>query len=257
MKIYGNIVEQKIAQRNQVDREKLQAEQEAVGRQNKAVAIEQEAVRIKAAEQARKLGSNYISPYQQQRESALQQTIDQNCEQVIQSHEFDAQTMGMLQAEGIDHYQFHDLAGTVFQHQLFKEVAQHYKNVATIIFEYSIKNSCIVPDILEFAQATFDATKMEQLGLAVQLSDIAGLLAETSLSICKGQIESLCGLTEALYHPKRTAKQLGQALVPILRTLGGAMVEYDHEGSGCVTSMQAAQQVFGNDLQSFNQMCDL
>ena len=275
---FKKMVEDRIAQKNEAEGVKQRVKQEKLDRQNKVIAIEQDAALIKAEEkrlldeqmvrekqlmQEKKYNLkilqnlDYASPYQAHREVALQKTVNQGYANHVQTHMVDDQTAGMLQAEGIDYKQLHDLAGTVFQHQLFKEVAQHYKNAAKIMFEYSIKNSCMVPHILEFAQSAFDATKMEQFGLAMQLSDVAELLAETSLSICKGPIQSLCGLTEALYHPKRTAKQLGQALVPILRTLGGAMAEYDHEGSACVTSMVAAQKAFGNDMQSFNQMCDL
>ena len=200
---------------------------------------------------------DYQSPFEQQRETALRKTKATNYAKHEQNYNLDAQTTDMLQAQGIDHQQFQNLSGTIFQHQLFCEAANCYKKIAKIIFYHGVKHSLLVPSILQLAQASFESTKLEIFDLSIQLNDLADLLAETSLSVCKGVIESTFNLIDMSMHPMRTAQQLGTLLVPVLRTLGGALNAYNHESSVYVQHLQAAQQAFGSDIQIFNQMCEL
>ena len=200
---------------------------------------------------------NYVSSYQKQREEALSKTKANGGIQFEKNYNLDNQTAGMLQAHGVDHSQFKSLAGTLFQHQLFQEVAQTYKKAAKIIFEYQLNNSLIIPHVVAFAQASFACTKAESIDLSMKLSDIADILAETSLSACKGIVESTCNLADMIMHPYHTAKQLGRILVPTLRLLGGALIVYDSDSTQCIGNREVAQQVFDNDIQAFNQMCAL
>lgn len=200
---------------------------------------------------------DYQSLFDQQRKTALHQTKATNYAQYEQNYSFDSQTTGMLQAQGIHHQKFQSLSGTIFQHQLFCEAADCYKKTAKIIFQHAVKHSLLAPSIVQLAQASFESTKLEIFDLSIQLNNLADLLAETSLSVCKGVIESTCNLVDMGMHPIRTVQQIGTLLVPVLRTLGGALNAYDHESSVYVQHLQVAQQAFGSDIQIFNQMCKL
>ncbi len=203
---------------------------------------------------------DYVSSYQNHRQQALQQTINDSGKKHIKTHDVDVQTKAFMQTQGIDHRQFESLSGTIFSHQLFQECAEHYKKAAKIVYGYGLKNSVIIPHLLEFTKAAFVGTQYEQFTLAVQLSDIAEILSEISVGACKGLIKYGANLIDVVRDPKQivtAAKHLAESLAKILHTLGGALVSYDQEGAVGVTNLQACQTSFGNDMILFNQICDV
>ncbi|MBP9764927.1 hypothetical protein KBD08_01165 [Candidatus Babeliales bacterium] len=197
--------------------------------------------------------SSYGSSYHNDRQHALQHTQAQSYAKTEQTHELDAQTAGMLEAHGIDSKKFQSLSGTVFQHQLFKECADHYKKAAIAVFEQGLKNSGIVAHVIEITNVAFASTQQESCAWAVTLSDIAEVLADTSLSLCKGLIESGCSTLEIICNPK----QLVGAMTRGMQFLGGALAAYDQQPTVGVVHLQACQQAFADDVVLFNQMCDL
>jgi hypothetical protein len=196
--------------------------------------------------------SDYVSSYQQSREQALKQTISDGGKKYTKTHDVDVQTKAFMQTQGIDHRQFESLSGTVFSHQLFQECADHYKQAAKVVYEYGLKNSVLIPHLIEFTKAAFIGTQHEEFALAVTLSDIAEILAESSLRVCKGVIESCCDLIDIVRHPKELAK----SLCLVLRFLGGSLAVYDQEGAVGISSLAACKQTFDGDLVVFNQICD-
>jgi hypothetical protein len=204
--------------------------------------------------------TDYVSPYQSNRQQALQQTINDGGKKHVKTHDIDIQTKAFMQTQGIDHRQFESLSGTIFSHQLFQECADHYKKAAKVVYEYGLKNSIIIPHLLEFTKAAFIGTQHEQFALAVNLSDIAEILSEISVGACKGVIKYGANLIDIVRDPKQLvigAKHLAESLAKILHTLGGALVSYDQEGAVGVTNLQACQASFGNDMILFNQVCDI
>lgn len=204
--------------------------------------------------------SEYVSSYQRDRQKALEQTIVDGGKKYVKTYEVDAPTQALMQMQGIDYQQFKNLSGTIFSHQIFQECAQHYKKAAKVIFEYGLKNSTLVPHILEFTKAAFIGTQYEQFAVAVQLSDIAEILADISVGASKGIISYACNMIDLVRDPKQiiiAAKHLTCSLIRVTQTLGGALVKYDQEGTLGVTSLQACQQAFGDDMALFNQMSDV
>lgn len=204
--------------------------------------------------------SSFISSCHQQRQQALEQTISDGGKHYVKNHAVDIQTQAFMQIEGIDNHQFKALSGTVFSHQLFQECADHYQKVAKIFFKYGLKNSTLIPHIINCTQAAFEGTKYEQFSLAIQLSDIAEILADFSVGVWKGVIEKACNFIDLFRHPKQlvvAAEHLAASLIRITQTLGGALAVYDQEGVVGVTSLHACQQSFGDDVLLFNQMSDL
>lgn len=259
---YSQIIENELIRR---DRELVAAlqRQQIIDDENKKRAEEQRKTVQKETERLQKIYDpallsdlHYISSFQRQREEALLKTKATGYARYEKKYNFDVQTAGMLTAQGVDYEQFKSLSGTLFQHQLFQEVAESYKKVAKIVFEYQLKDSFINPHVIAFAQASFACTKLEAVDVSMRLSDIADILAESSFSVCKGIIESACNLVDMVTSPYHTAKQLGRILVPILRFLGGALILYDSDSTQCINNREVAQQVFDNDIQAFNQMCE-
>jgi len=193
------------------------------------------------------------SSFYAKRTQALAQTAQEGYQKYEASHAVDAQTAGMLEAHGIDSKQFQSLSGTVFQHQLFKECADHYKKAAKALFEHGLRNSGMVGHIVEITNIAFASTQQEACALAVTLSDIAEILADTSLSLCKGLIEYGCNTIDMLRNPQ----QLAGALVRGIQFIGGALSVYDQQGSVGFTNMQACRQLFADDVVLFNQMCEI
>ena len=200
---------------------------------------------------------NDLSPFQKDRKEALLKTKANGYATYEQNYHVDAQTTALFAIHGIDHQRYHNLSGTVFQHQLFQEAAACYKKATKIMFDHAVKNSLIVPYVLQLAQASFESTKVEIFDLSMQLNDLAELLAETSLSVFKALVESTCNLIDMVWNYKQTAKQISQLLVSVLQTLGGALNAYDYQSSLHVQHIQAVEQAFGADICAFNQLCDL
>lgn len=199
---------------------------------------------------------HYVSPYQQEREMALQKTKEQDYKQHQEHYELDPQTAGMLMAQGIDHKPHQRLSGTVLQHQLFKEIMNSYKKVAKACFDVGLRNSEIGYLAVAFGHAGFVATGLEIFPEALRLADLADFLAETSVSVCKGFVGSMCNFVEMyILHPRETAKQFAKMLVPMLQTIGGALNAYDTDCVTPVYNRKSSQQAFDKDLQKFNQMC--
>lgn len=199
-----------------------------------------------------------ISSYQQQREQALQQTIQDGGKQHIQTHAIDPQTQVFMQLHDIDHHQFESLSGTIFSHQLFQEAAEHFKKAAKGVFEYGLKNSTMISHLVSFAQVTFESTKAGQFVLATRLSDIAEMMADGLLQMCKGVIECGCNIIDVFRYPKQFAKQLAMGVIALSAMEGGAMAAYDNESSTVgISSYDACFQAFDGNMILFNQMCDI
>lgn len=201
-----------------------------------------------------------ISSYQQSREQALNQTIFDGGKKHVKTYDIDLQTKAFMQTQGIDHRQFESLSGTIFSHQLFQECTDHYKKAAKVIYEYGMKNSILIPHLVEFTKAALIGTQHEQFALAVQLSDVAEVLADISVGACKGVIKYAADMIDLARNPKQleaTAKHLTYSLLRSTQTLGAALATYDQEGVVGITNLQRCSQSFGDDMILFNQMCDL
>lgn len=201
--------------------------------------------------------SNQSSEHLQSRVQALERTKQDGYKERVQTHLLDVQTQGMLQAHGIHHKQFQDVSGTIFQHQLFNEIATCYKKIAKIAFDYQIRNSLFVPAILDLGNVAFDVTKQQVFSFAMQLNDLADFMAESSLSCCKGVIGSACNFIDMyVLHPGQTAQQLTNIMVSVLHTVGAALHAMDNSPS-YAQQLQSMQKAFDNDIQKFTQMCEL
>lgn|GEM_PF-1601397 len=201
----------------------------------------------------------YVSVYHEKREQALNQTVEDGGKQHVQTHKIDAQTQAFMQVHGIDNRQFESLSGTIFSHQLFQECADHYKKVASLVYEYGLKNSAIIAHILEFTKTAFIGTEYEQFVLAAKLSDVAEILSDISVGACKGVIKYGANVIDVARDPKQLvimAQHLSASLVRVCEMLGGALVSYDQESVAGIVSLQACQQAFGSDIVLFNQACD-
>tara|TARA_Y100000588_G_C14244214_1_gene920735 strand:- start:241 stop:2190 length:1950 start_codon:yes stop_codon:yes gene_type:complete len=186
--------------------------------------------------------SDEQSPYFHERQLALQQTQQEG----YQQHEKSYDVGSDVQALGAKPEQFKKLSGTLFQHQLFKEIAQCYKKTAKIVFEHQIRNSIFVPSILEFAQSSFQAVGCEQLALAMQLNDLCDTLAETSLSFCKGAIGSMCNFVDTyVLHLDRTVASIGK----IMMSVGEAMIAADPTEFGTSYYTEVFEREHCNDAR--------
>ncbi|MBI2345280.1 hypothetical protein HYV10_04415 [Candidatus Dependentiae bacterium] len=197
--------------------------------------------------------SHYISSYYQQREQALQQTINDGGKQHVRGYELDTQTQALLQMQGIDHHQFKSLSGTIFSHQLFCECADHYQRAAKVVFEYGLKNSVLIHHLINFIQAAFEGTKYEQFALAVNLSNMAEILANSSVSICKGILRSPIELIDLSLH----AKQLAASLFKLTLNLGQILVAYDGIDSTNLISTKIEQKLADENAQIVHELCSI
>ncbi len=213
--------------------------------------------KTKAAYHQEIFNLSQASTYLEDRQQALDKTKQEKYKEHVQTHELDAQTEAMLQAHGIDNKQFKQLSGTIFQHQLFDEIVLYYKKIAKVAFEYQIKNSLLVPGVLDLGSSAFDATRQQLFPFAMQLNDLAEFMADSSLSLCKGVIESACDFVDMyVLHPIHTAKQFTNLTMSILHTLGGALHVMDTSSSH-VQHFQSMQKAFDYDIHKFHAMCEL
>ncbi len=113
----------------QCKREKKMQEQFAkiVDQQKRSAQLELEKKRLKQIYSPELLNRFDLSPYSNDRALALKQTIDSGYKKDIKTYVLDAQTTGMLMARDIDIQQLNNVSGTLFQHQLYGEVADCYK----------------------------------------------------------------------------------------------------------------------------------
>ncbi|MBI2259958.1 MAG: hypothetical protein HYU67_13795 [Flavobacteriia bacterium] len=250
----------KTKRKEQEHKKKIEVEELEKQREQQRIREQKQAALVKKYNQNILDNSEYISSYYQSRQQALKETIEDGGKQHIKTYDIDAQTQALLQMQGINHHQFKSLASSIFGHQLFQECADHYKKSAKIVFEYGLKNSTLIPHLINFTQAAFQGTKYEEFALAIELSNVAELLANFSVGACKGAIEKVCNFIDLFRDPKQLvimAKHLTASLIRITQTLGGALAAYDQEGIVGVTNLQACQESFGNDIALFNQVCGL
>ena len=223
--------------------------------QEKRVRVEQEQRRCKQLYyQVLAENLDKRSRYVDDRQLALQATVNDDSRQHEKSYEIAAD----VQALGVNPQKFQKLSGTIFQHQLFKEIADCYKKSAKIIFEHHIKGTMFVPAVLEFAERSFEAVGCQQLAVAMQLNDLCDCLAETSLSICKGVVSSAADFIDCyMLHPQQTVQELVHMFTAVTRTLGGALAVCDTDAVHAGQNMKAMQDQFQLDIANFNTMSEL
>lgn len=98
---------------------------------------------------------NYLSVFQEERELALQKTIQQNYVQHEQVYEIDEQVAGLLMAHGADYKCQQALSGTILQHQLFKESLSCIKKVAKICISSGLCAMSLASSSVDFASTGF------------------------------------------------------------------------------------------------------
>ena len=139
---------------------------------------------------------------------ALQKTHQNGFKQEVKTYAVDEMTSGMMLAHGIDRDRFVQRKGTSYQHCLYQEVIDTYKQVAKLMYGTGFASSVLLPYALGFSDMSCDAIEQEMLKAAVALNDLSAFLVQFSCGVCAGVLASLQDNYHMLTHPVQTTDQL-------------------------------------------------
>ena len=200
--------------------------------------------------------SDQSSPYFQQRHIAFQKTKDSNYQSYKQKRNLDDQTIGFCMAKGVDYKKLQYCTGTALQHQLYDEVVDCYKKIAEVLCQSGFSECVLAGYSLEFAVQTAEATGLEAIQLAVELSDLSHICIDVASSIVTGVGQGVANFAEMVLDPVGTAKSLGQALGKVMWYVAEAMQYTDAESVGWDYYAQQLEQEHYFDGWYANQLAN-
>ncbi|MCX5923275.1 MAG: hypothetical protein NTU89_01780 [Candidatus Dependentiae bacterium] len=286
---YSKVVQEKIKKRNKIQKAKQKSEQEALDRNNKDAARQQEAARKKeielrllsdqktdeqqlAIEEEKRLSHALLEQeakeqqealvfYEQMikqehqacefdlancpalglekqwkdRQEALSSTIEQDYKQFDQAYYLTPQTVGFLAAHDIDYNNYQVFFGTDLQQQLHGEVCDVLSQAATLQANFAYQSN-LQTNVVDFADAAYDANKNQKVLLASQLMDVDWIvlrlsreIATAALPYAQGVVYGIAyGATDVLHmasRPIETCKDLGKTICFALETAALNCVE--------------------------------
>ena len=147
--------------------------------------------------------------YVQDRQQALQETINTNFVQQEKKYKLSFQTVQYLQSKRLDCSQYTTCCGTVLQQELHAEICQILDKVAL-----QEKYLQFPSGIINFADAACEQNKLENISATVTLNDIAWTLAAIPIGI----FDSAKDLVTLPFNLPEIAFNLGRALYFVLET---------------------------------------
>ena len=209
------------------------------------------------------LDSEYQSPYHDARKQALAKTQKDNYQKYKQCRDLDAQTIGLCMAKNIDYQKLQQCTGTAMQHQLYDEVADCYKKIASFFCQPTLGQSVLAQQSLEFAQCVIGATELEAMDLAIALSDLAHGCTDLACWVVSESQEALHDFVNnisdpigSVYKVFEIAKSAGSALGKVMNFVAEAMVHADSESLGWSHYAQVLEQEYQYDAEYAQQVVD-